>query len=250
MGMVFWHCRRRDNTLTRRHLRGPAQTGFLSRFRRACRRRIQWQGGCGICAAQRSREYWAGVCAPDHRLSGSILENVGTGRIQERYFSQRAVRGIAPSARVVSTFAETSFLFAFYFPRSASEQAVAKTQSLPDPARISSMVRYEFQQAVWFEVWRRANGHLHGLTQVNAQTGLAAFELDLEQGLREIARPDWESVILRAERLMLDHTPRHGGRAVDILHVATASELAATEFLTFDANQRRIAVAEGFVAAP
>jgi len=150
----------------------------------------------------------------------------------------------------VSVFAETSFLFAFYFPCAASEEAVAKMGSLAAPARISALVRYEFQQAVWFQVWRRTNGQLHGLSQTDALTGLAAFDLDLDQGLWDIARPDWESVIVRAQRLTLSHTPGRGARALDILHVATAQELAAAEFLSFDANQRRIAVAEGFAASP
>ena len=150
----------------------------------------------------------------------------------------------------MSAFAETSFLFAFYFPRAVSLQAVAKMQSLSAPPHISSLVRYEFQQAVWFEVWRRVNGQLHGLNETNAQIGLAAFDLDVERGLWDIARPDWESVIVRAERLTLHHTPRYGARALDILHVATAQQLAVTEFMTFDTNQRRIAVAAGLAASP
>jgi predicted nucleic acid-binding protein len=32
---------------------------------------------------------------------------------------------------------------------------------------------------------------------------------------------------------------------MDILHVATAIELGATHFLTFDANQKKLAEAEG-----
>ncbi len=145
----------------------------------------------------------------------------------------------------MSAFADTSFLFAFYFPRAVSEQSVTKIQSLPAPTQISSLVRYEFQQAAWFEVWRRASGQLHCLNQTDAQSGLAAFDLDLEQGLWEIARPDWESVIVRANGLMESHTPGRGARAMDILHVATAQQIAATEFLTFDSIQRQIAMAEG-----
>jgi predicted nucleic acid-binding protein len=34
---------------------------------------------------------------------------------------------------------------------------------------------------------------------------------------------------------------------MDILHVATALHLGATEFLTFDANQKELAEAEGLV---
>lgn len=150
----------------------------------------------------------------------------------------------------MSAFAETSCLFAFYFPRAVSEQAVLKIQSLQGSAHISSLVRYEFQQAVWFEVWRRANGNLHGLNPTDAQTELAAFDLDLEQGVWDIARPDWESVIVRAQCLTLSHTPRYGMRALDILHVATAQQLAVTELLSFDTNQRRIALAEGVAVSP
>jgi predicted nucleic acid-binding protein len=38
--------------------------------------------------------------------------------------------------------------------------------------------------------------------------------------------------------------------SVDVLHVATAKCLGATEFLSFDANQRLLAVAEGIAAKP
>jgi predicted nucleic acid-binding protein len=34
---------------------------------------------------------------------------------------------------------------------------------------------------------------------------------------------------------------------MDILHVATAIELGAKEFLTFDANQKKLAEAEGLL---
>jgi len=52
----------------------------------------------------------------------------------------------------VSAFADTSFLFAFYFPRVGSEQAMAKMESLQNPALVSSLVRFEFQQAKKTEV--------------------------------------------------------------------------------------------------
>lgn len=48
----------------------------------------------------------------------------------------------------MKVFADTSFLFAFYFPRAASEQAVTKVESLQDAPLISLLVRFEFEQAV------------------------------------------------------------------------------------------------------
>jgi predicted nucleic acid-binding protein len=41
-----------------------------------------------------------------------------------------------------------------------------------------------------------------------------------------------------------------GHRFLDILHVATARVLGASEFLSFDENQRRLARAEGLAARP
>jgi len=150
----------------------------------------------------------------------------------------------------VNAFADTSFLFAFYFPRTASERAVAKVESLQDAPLISPLVRFEFQQAVWFKVWLHAQGQPLGLNETAAQSALAAFELDVGQGLWVVASPAWEAAVTRAEKLSLDHTPRHGARSMDILHLAFALQLGATELLSFDENQRRTAEAEGLIISP
>lgn len=150
----------------------------------------------------------------------------------------------------MSAFADTSFLFAFYFPRAASEQAVAKVESMQDALLISSLVRYEFQQAVWFKVWLQMQGQRLGVSETAAQSVLAAFDLDVEQGLWVVSASEWESVVTRAENLALDHTPRHGARAMDVLHVAFALQLGAIELLSFDENQRNVARAEGLRVAP
>jgi predicted nucleic acid-binding protein len=150
----------------------------------------------------------------------------------------------------VSAFADTSFLFAFYFPRRGSEQAVAKVESLQDAPLISSLVRYEFQQAVWFKVWLQTQGQPLGLSELAAQSALAAFDLDIGEGLWIVVSSDWESVFTRAERIACDHTPRLGARAMDILHLAFALRLGATELLSFDENQRSTALAEGLAVSP
>ena len=85
------------------------------------------------------------------------------------------MRFLVPNGRC-ERLAGTSFLFAFYFPRAASEQAVAKMESLRDAPLISSLVRFEFQQAVWFKVWLHAQGQPPGLSEPAAQSAFAAFE--------------------------------------------------------------------------
>lgn len=150
----------------------------------------------------------------------------------------------------MSAFADTSFLFAFYFPRAASEQAMARVEFSQDAPLISSLVRYEFQQAVWLKVWLQTQERPLGLSEAAAHSALAAFDLDVEQGLWVVSSSEWESVVTRAERLALDHTPRHGARAMNILHVAFALRLGATELLTFDEDQRSAARAEGLAVSP
>ena len=127
---------------------------------------------------------------------------------------------------------------------------MAKMESLQNPALVSSLVRFEFQQAVWFKVWLHTQGHPLGLSETSAQSVLAAFDLDLEQGLWALAESAWEGVVTRAERIALDRTPRHGVRAMDILHLAIAIQMGATEQMSFDENQRQVALAEGLAIAP
>ncbi len=55
----------------------------------------------------------------------------------------------------------------------------------------------------------------------------------------------WPKVHLAAERLSELYTDAGSHRSMDILHVATAIELGIKEFLTFDANQKQHAEAEG-----
>lgn len=58
---------------------------------------------------------------------------------------------------------------------------------------------------------------------------------------------DWAAVHQRAEALSSAHTQKKGHRMADILHVATALQLGASEVLTFDANQAMLARSEGLV---
>ncbi len=145
----------------------------------------------------------------------------------------------------MSAFADTSFLFAFYFPREASARAVDRVQSAKEPLSITSLVDFEFRQAVWFEVFLRRTGQPRGLSEIQAHTGLAAFELDCEQGVWAKAGVQLDALMALARELSLKHTARTGCRAFDLLHVATALMTDGREFLSFDLTQCALAQAEG-----
>jgi len=76
---------------------------------------------------------------------------------------------------------------------------------------------------------------------------LADLKADLVSGAVVIVPGPWAQVHSAAERLSELYTDAHGHRSMEILHVATALELGSGEFLTFDANQKKLAEAEGLV---
>ncbi len=53
----------------------------------------------------------------------------------------------------------------------------------------------------------------------------------------------------RTAELSQMHTPVFGTRALDVLHIAIALELHATEFWTFDERQAKLAQAVGLSVA-
>lgn len=73
------------------------------------------------------------------------------------------------------------------------------------------------------------------------------LQIDLNAGVLVPMPVDWAAVHQRAEALSSAHTLAAGHRLVEILHVATALHLGVGEFLTFDANQKKLAEAEGLV---
>jgi predicted nucleic acid-binding protein len=112
------------------------------------------------------------------------------------------------------------------------------------PIAVSLLCRYEFQNAIRFAAFRRV------IAQADALASLTAFGSDLQDGHLETASCDLAAVIGDAARLSELHTQRGGHRSFDILHVATARHLKATTFLSFDANQRRLAAAVRLSVGP
>jgi predicted nucleic acid-binding protein len=83
------------------------------------------------------------------------------------------------------------------------------------------------------------------LTEEFAQRSLAAFEADFDSGgLRFVDLP-WRAALDRTAELSRTHTAKLGTRALDVLHVASALELGARTFVTYDTRQAALAKAVG-----
>lgn len=145
-------------------------------------------------------------------------------------------------------YPDTSFLCALYVPQSSSARAIAYVGGLSAPMEGTSLLFFEFRQSVQFQVYRHSKDRNQGYALPVAQAAMAALQSDLKAGLYVHAAVDWADVHQIADRLALQHTKKGGHRSFDILHIATALHLGVTEFLTFDANQKKLAEAEGLVA--
>ncbi len=142
-------------------------------------------------------------------------------------------------------FPDTSFLCSLYRQQDHSPKAIARMARRIGPITVSGLLLLEFRQSLRLQVRLHANDRTKGFGRAEADAMLRDFESDLKSGVFVVAPVDWPDVHRLAETLSDRHTESNGHRLVDLLHVATALHLGAAEFLSFDANQRKLAEAEG-----
>jgi predicted nucleic acid-binding protein len=145
------------------------------------------------------------------------------------------------------TYPDTSFLCALYIAQSTSKRALKFMQSQPTALASTSLMLYEFRQSVQFQVFRHSKDATQGYPLSVAQAAISALQANISAGVFRQGQVDWADVHKIAERLAFKHTVKGGHRSFDILHVASALYLGATEFLTFDGNQKKLAEAEGLM---
>ena len=150
----------------------------------------------------------------------------------------------------MTAYPDTSFLYGFYLKQSNSPAAAAYAATMKGPLHPTELLRYEFRQSLRFQVWRRAAHPHEGIAPADAAAALNQLEADLISGVAVLVPCDLLEVLRRADDLSKRHTIKEGYRSFDLLHVATALQLAATEFLTFDEKQRKLATEAGLAVKP
>lgn len=131
--------------------------------------------------------------------------------------------------------ADTSFLISLFGNDAHTGAAQNWAVHSRQPIAVSAFNRYELENALRFAAFRRA------ITLAEALSSISAFVSDLKSGNIRLVPCDLSAVVAEALRLSELYTIHGGHRSFDILHVATACVLKASTFLTFDANQRRLA---------
>ena len=142
-------------------------------------------------------------------------------------------------------YPDTSFLCALYRMQVNSPEAAAFFAAMPGPLEVTTLLLYEFRQAVRFQLRLHRNDPAKGYAKGEGVKMLMDLKSDIVSGAVVVIPAPWPQVHSAAERLSELHTDDGGHRSMDILHVATALEIGAREFLTFDVNQKKLAEAEG-----
>ncbi len=140
----------------------------------------------------------------------------------------------------MNTYADTSFFVSLYIPDVHSAEAERRMAAHPvvwlTPFHVA-----EWTHAVEQQVFRQA------ASRSEADQAHTRFQQHRESGMWvEVALP--ESVFDVCARLGRLHGARLGLRTLDTLHVASALELKAARFWTFDERQKKLARAVGLKA--
>lgn len=103
---------------------------------------------------------------------------------------------------------------------------------------LTPLHRTEWTNAIAQHVFRRT------ISSDEARQFYSAFEVDRESGLwLEVEMPD--RAFEKCVEVARQHGPTIGGSTLDTLHVASALELGAERFWTFDERQAKLAKAVG-----
>jgi predicted nucleic acid-binding protein len=145
----------------------------------------------------------------------------------------------------LKAYPDTSFLCALYRKQDNSEQALDYRARMSEPLCITRLLLWEFRQSVRFQAFRHSKNRSVGYPLHEAEKMMADLNEDLREGCVTTLEVNFIDLLMTGERISKARTFAGGHRSFDILHVATALELGAKEFLSFDENQIALARAEG-----
>ena len=147
----------------------------------------------------------------------------------------------------MTAYPDTSFLCALYRYQANSEIAARHFMEMSGPLHVSSPLLFEFRQSMRWQSYLHLKDRNKGFEKETAMAALAKLQLNISTGAIQVIPVDWPDIASIAERLSSEFTWTEGFRGFDIMHVATALHLGSREFLTFDSNQRKLAVSQGLI---
>ena len=142
-------------------------------------------------------------------------------------------------------YADPSALLKLYLHEPESRGMAAWRGTIKGPLAVTHHGRVELANGIALAAHR-------GLIDERAcDAALAALDDDFEQGRHVLADLPWRAVLRRAADLSREHSRTLGTRTLDVIHVASALELGAKIFVTFDHRQQCLVRTTGLkVLAP
>lgn len=129
-----------------------------------------------------------------------------------------------------------------YLSDGNSPQAIATVQALDDALPVSDFHWLEFQNALSLAVFQKR------ITEDQSSRAWQDAQIDLDNGRLISCTLNWQAAFRLARDFAKTETPETGARSLDVLHVAAALLIGATDFLTFDNRQRSLATRAGLNA--
>lgn len=144
-------------------------------------------------------------------------------------------------------YPDTSFLCSVYREQEHTPVALSMKRNLGEYLHFTSLLEFEFLQAIELQVWLHSNDKKRGYTRREANRMIADWESDVTSGINRLVPFDMDAVLQLSRAYSLQTTATGGHRTLNVFHVASAVHLGAKKFLTFDKRQRALAEHSGLI---
>jgi len=141
-------------------------------------------------------------------------------------------------------YADSSFLVSCYLLDANTPQAKSYLSGISVALAWTGLHALEVRNAFELGVFRSL------ISRADVTAAWANLQNDLRKGRLARVSIRWSSALRQAARLSERHVATTGTRSLDILHVAAAKSIRATQFISFDGRQRALAAAAGLKVAP
>lgn len=141
-------------------------------------------------------------------------------------------------------YADTSLFAALILQDVNADKAARLLTGKTEPLLFNGLLSLEVCNSIRLAV---------GRGEIDKTAGTAAEEKVMvmqRTGMLKLLEPDWERVFQRSMGFSRGHTSIIKTRSFDIVHVAAAVELGATQFWSFDNRQRELAQNVGMRVNP
>ena len=149
----------------------------------------------------------------------------------------------------MAAYCDTNFLVRLLIESDGTATALRKLQSGgrgSRPIPVTWLLQLEIANALPQAVFLGRQGAGAHFSSQQADLALARFDEWLGEGVHFVLAPIASSELVReARRLSGQHTARHGFRAYDVAHVASAMLLKCDAFWSFDRKASQLAKLEG-----